>query len=172
MAQSFRDFRKEKANEEILWKDRKRYFGLPISFTQYILTGTKLRVRRGFFNTETDDVLLYRVLDVEVNRRFSQKIFGVGTINIYATDRTTPKIELKNVKRPEMVGDYLSEVVERVRDEKRITGREMFGAGVGFAPMPGDLDGDGIPDAAEEFQGSTTVEVDNLDPTPYDDYRN
>ena len=32
--------------DEILWKDRKRYFGLPISFTVYSFDGNRLYIKR------------------------------------------------------------------------------------------------------------------------------
>ena len=38
--------------EKILWTDRKRHtiFSLPLSFTKYTLTETKLIIQRGCFN--------------------------------------------------------------------------------------------------------------------------
>ncbi len=169
MTQSFDDFSKAKENEVVLWKDRKRHLGLPLSFTKYSVTKDKLRVKTGFFNTESNDVLLYRVLDVDVKRSFGQKIFGVGTVTIHASDRTSPTLSLVNVKKAEMVADYLQKLVEEARDLRNITGREMFGVGTGAVNVPGDYDGDGIPD---HLESGIDVSVDNLDPTPYDDYGN
>ncbi len=154
MAQSFNEYRKARSAEEVLWSDRKRYFGLPLSFTKYSVTADKLRLRKGLFNTTTDDVLLYRVLDVDVSRTFGQKFFGVGTVNIHAADRTTPTKSLVNIKKADMVADYISDLVERARDYKNITGREMFGVGTGQVNVQGDYDGDGIPD---HMQGNAPV---------------
>ena len=52
---------------EYLWKDRKRHFGLPISFTRYRLSDDRLFCETGFFNIKQDEVLLYRVRDLELN---------------------------------------------------------------------------------------------------------
>ena len=46
---------------EYLWKDRKRYFGLPLSFTRYALSDDRLFISVGFLSIKDDEVLLYRV---------------------------------------------------------------------------------------------------------------
>lgn len=149
--QSFKEYRKTREKEEVLWKDRRRYLGMPLSFTRYRITTIRLSVKKGLFNTKIDDILLYRILDIEVNKKFWQRIFGVGTIVVHASDRTTPLLELKSVKRSETVADYLSDLVEMRRDEKHVTGREMFGAAASFMGDMLDADGDGIPDHLDDF---------------------
>ena len=47
-----------------LWKDRKRYFGLPLSFTRYSLSEDRLFVSEGLLNIRDDEVLLYRVREI------------------------------------------------------------------------------------------------------------
>lgn len=115
-------------DEEILWKDRKRYLGLPISFTVYSLDNNRLYVKRGFFNSVMDELLLYRVLDVKLSRTFGQKIFGVGTIRLMTADQSNPNLEIKNIKKSDRIRKLISNIVERERNEKRIMGKEMFGA--------------------------------------------
>lgn len=115
-------------DEEVLWSDRKRYLGLPISFTKYRFDHNRFYCRKGFFNVSEEEVLLYRVLDVNIKRSFWQRIFGVGTVNIYTADQSTPTFEIKNIKDSERVKKALSTIVESERDEKRVLGKEMFGA--------------------------------------------
>ncbi len=129
--------------EPILWHDRRRYLGLPLSFTRYSFDSNKFYLKRGLFNTTSDEVLLYRVLDIRLSRTLWQKIFGVGTIVLKTADQTTPVLEIKSVKDSERVKTALSNIVENERNEKRVLGKEMFGA-AGHAGI--DLDGDGIPD--------------------------
>lgn len=114
--------------EEILWKDRKRHLGLPISFTVYSLDNNRLYVKRGFLNSVVDELLLYRVLDVKLSRSLGQKIFGVGTITLNTADQTNPTLIIKNIKQSDRTRKLLSNIVERERNEKRIMGKEMFGA--------------------------------------------
>jgi hypothetical protein len=114
--------------DEILWKDRKRYFGLPISFTVYSFDENRLYLKKGLFNTTIDELLLYRVLDIKLSRSLIQKIFRVGTITLVTADKSHGSIELKNIARSEQTRKALSTIVEKERDEKRILGKEMFGA--------------------------------------------
>lgn len=114
--------------DSILWKDRKRYLGLPISFTIYSFDNNRLYVRKGFFNIEEDEILLYRILDIGVQKTFWQRIFGVGTVHLDTADKTHKSFDLKNIKNPERIKKALSTIVEKERAEKRVLGKEMYGA--------------------------------------------
>lgn len=116
------------ADEEILWKDRKRYLGLPISFTKYSIDNNRLYLKKGLFNSTMDELLLYRVLDVKLTRSLGQKIFGVGSISLSTADQSNPKLLIKNIKQSDKIRRLLSNIVERERNEKRIMGKEMYGA--------------------------------------------
>ena len=65
---------------EYFWKDRKRYLGLPLSFTRYALSHDRLFLSIGFFSVKDDDILLYRIRDISVKRTLWQRLFGVGSI--------------------------------------------------------------------------------------------
>ena len=84
-------------SSEILRSDRKCILGMPISFTKYSIDNERLYIKRGFFSTESDEILLYRILDIKTTRTLWQKLFGVGTIVLYSADRTDMNLELKNV---------------------------------------------------------------------------
>ena len=86
-------------NDVLLWKDKKRYLGLPISFTTYSFDNNRLYIRKGLINTTEDEILLYRILDVTIRRTLGQKIFGVGSIILNTADQTSPVIEIKNIKK-------------------------------------------------------------------------
>ena len=98
-----------------------------------------------FSSTVTNETLLYRIMDLKLSRTLGQKIFGVGTITLFTADKSHSTFELKNIKKADKVRRYLSNLVEKEREKRRITGRELFGvAGDGGYDMP-DLDGDGYP---------------------------
>jgi len=138
----------EFVEDEILWSDRKRILGLPITFTKYTVDENRLYVKRGFFKTEIDETLLYRILDIKSSATFGQKLVGVGTVTLFCSDKSNPTLELKNVKFPEKVRRFLSETIEEKRTIHGVAGREMYGA----AGRPGhmDADGDGTPDFLEQ----------------------
>ena len=135
-------------NEELLWQDRRRYLGLPLSFTIYSFSKNKFYMKTGIFNVKSEEILLYRVLDITFKQSFGQKIFGVGSVILNTADRTTPVLEIKSIKTPDRVRKALSNLVEQRRDEKRVTGKEMFGAAGAFDSTgdDGDFDFDGMID--------------------------
>ena len=47
-----------------VWKDRKHFMWFPFSFTTYELRNDRLYEERGFFSTSSDELLLYRVVDL------------------------------------------------------------------------------------------------------------
>lgn len=113
---------------EILWKDRKRTFlGLPWSFTKYSLSEERFFVDKGFFKTVSDEIRLYRILDLQLTQTLGQKLVGVGTIRVCSSDKSLGDFEIKNVKKPRKVKELLSETIEKQRDIKRVVNREIIG---------------------------------------------
>lgn len=143
----------ENTNEEVLWRDRKRILGMPISFTVYVVDKDRFTTHKGFFKTETNEILLYRILDLKLVRTLGQKLCGVGTITLYSADQTNQTFEIKNIKKPEAVRKFLSRIIESQRTAKGLAGREIYGA-AGLINNEDadanhafvDVDGDGIPE--------------------------
>ena len=103
-----------------LWKDRKRYLGMPLSFTRYKLSEDRLFVSVGFLNIKDDEILLYRVRDIDTNRTLWQRIFGVGTVTVLSSDKTMPVLELKNVKDPVFVKELIHKQVEEMKIQRKV----------------------------------------------------
>ena len=85
---------------ETLWRDRKRFLGMPLSFTRYRLSEDRIFCEKGFFNIHEEEILLYRVRDLELRRSLGQRIFGVGSVLVHSSDKTMPVLELKNIRHP------------------------------------------------------------------------
>lgn len=113
---------------DILWSDRKRLtlFGLPWTFTKYRCTSEKFIIESGVFSTKEEEIRLYRILDLTLERSFLQRIFGLGTIYCDTVDKSTPKLVIKNVKNSRKVKELLSEAVEEERVKKRVSSREFM----------------------------------------------
>ena len=112
---------------EYLWKDRKRYFGLPLSFTRYALSEDRLFVSVGLLNIKDDEVLLYRVRDIDTERTLFQRLFGVGTIIVLSSDKSMPNLVLKNIKDPVMVKEIIHKQVEEMKIRRRVRVGEIMG---------------------------------------------
>lgn len=112
---------------EYLWSDRKRtLFGLPLSFTKYMMTEDRLFIEQGFLSKKEDEVRLYRIMDVSLTRSFLQRIFGVGTVHCCSADKTMKDFDIVSIKNPKDVKEQLSQLVEAQRDAKRVTNREYM----------------------------------------------
>jgi len=113
---------------EELWSDKKRIllFGLPWTFTKYICTTEKFVVESGFFTKKEEEIRLYRIMDLTLERTFWQRIFGLGTITCDTVDSSTPKLYIQNIKNSKKVKELISESVEAERMKKRVTSREYM----------------------------------------------
>ena len=112
---------------EYLWKDRKRYLGLPLSFTRYALSEDRLFISVGFLSIKDDEVLLYRVRDIDTERTLFQRLFGVGTVTVMSSDKTMPNLVLKNIKDPVMVKEIIHKQVEDMKIKRRVRVGEIMG---------------------------------------------
>lgn len=125
---------------EYFWKDRKRYLGLPLSFTRYALSHDRLFLSVGFISVKDDDILLYRIRDISVKRTLWQRLFGVGTVTVQSSDKTHPTLELKNVKDPMRVKETLHDLVEEMKQKRRMRFGEIMGSGYDENELDDNMD--------------------------------
>ena len=114
-----------KTGIDTIWEDRKRILGMPISMTKYYLSEDRLFVQTGLISMKIEETLLYRVSD----------IFGVGTIIIHSSDKSTPHIDLVNVKEPLVVKELIHKHVEVMKVSRNIRVSEFLDDGP-TAPDP------------------------------------
>ena len=111
---------------QYIWKDRKRILGMPLSFTRYAMSEDRLFLSTGFLSVSDDELLLYRVRDISVKRSLWQRIFGVGTVIVSSSDKSTPVITLQSIKSPMLVKELLHENVEDAKLKRRMRFSEMM----------------------------------------------
>lgn len=124
---------------EYIWKDKKRYLGMPISFTRYGMSEDRLFISVGFLNIKDDEILLYRVRDIDTSRSLWQRLFGVGTLTVMSSDKTMPTLVLKNIKNPVEVKELLHAQVEEIKMKRRVRIGEIMGNGLDEEDMDEDF---------------------------------
>lgn len=129
-------------SREYLWKDRKRYLGLPLSFTRYALTNDRLFLSVGFLNIKDEEVLLYRIRDITTSRSLWQRLFSVGTVTVVSSDKTSPTVILKNIKDPLSVKELLHEQVEDMKIKRRVRVGEIMTSNMDDDDLDPDTDED------------------------------
>lgn len=107
---------------KILWHDRKRWCGMPLSFTRYYLVESedwlKLYSSIGFLSIRGEEVNLYRVYDISVRATLSNRIFGTGTLILHCSSNSSEEVYLIRIKNPYKVRAMLSELIEQERAKR------------------------------------------------------
>ena len=124
---------------QYIWKDRKRYLGLPLSFTRYAVSDDRLFLSTGLLNIKDEEILLYRVRDLSLSRTLGQRIFGVGTIVVTSSDKSQPVLQIKNVKDPAGVKELIHTQVEEMKIRRRVRVNEVSTSSADVEDDP-DLD--------------------------------
>ena len=122
---------------EIIWKDRKRFLGMPLSFTRYSMSEDRLFLSVGFWSIKDEEILLYRIRDISSSRSLWQRLFGVGSVTVTSSDKTCPTLVLKNIKRPLVVKELLHTQVEEMKMRRRVRVGEVMGS---YTDDDSDLD--------------------------------
>lgn len=88
--------------------------------TIYTLTDQRLKFTRGVFSKTTEDLELYRVRDTKFQQSFFERLVGLGEIELFTTDETSPTIRLPYIAHAEAVREQIRGLVEARRDAKRV----------------------------------------------------
>jgi uncharacterized membrane protein YdbT with pleckstrin-like domain len=92
---------------------------LKVKYTILKLTDQRIIMSEGVFNKTTSEIELYRVRDVAVEEPFFMRIFGLGHVQIYATDEATSRVVLAAYKNPHWLKDQVRHFAEINRQKRR-----------------------------------------------------
>jgi membrane protein YdbS with pleckstrin-like domain len=116
---------------QYLWQDKKRYLGMPISFTRYALSEDRLFTSIGWLNIRDEQMVLYRVRDINVSRTLGQRFFGVGSVTLLSSDKSTPNLTLVNIQHPMEVKELIHRQVEESKKKNKGLISEIVGGPMG-----------------------------------------
>ena len=110
---------------EVVWHDRKRFMGMPLSFTRYYIVKkdnewVKLFRHKGLLSSVIDEVNIYRCFDLTLHASLADKIFGTGTIKVESNDSAMPDFYLMHIANPYKIRDLLSNLIEIERKKRRV----------------------------------------------------
>ena len=117
--------RKYGMDAEVVWKDRKRYLGLPWSFTRYSLIKNgdkwiKVFSDIGLLYTIVEEVNIYRIRDISLHQTLFDKIFGTGTVTLYSNDERQPEFKLRHIAHQYKVREIFSNLIEQERTKRGV----------------------------------------------------
>lgn len=117
-------------NNEPVFTERKRllFFGLPWTFTKYIIKPDVLTTDAGFFRIEENDCYMYKVQDVRLTATLMERMFKLGTVICYTGDVTDKELKLVHIKHAREVKDYILKASETARRKRRTLNTLDIGA--------------------------------------------
>lgn len=87
---------------------------------RYELTDQRLLESTGVFFRRTDELELYRVVDLVIEEPLLQRFVGRGRVVLRTADRSTPTVVLNAIPNPRQVGALIRNLVERCRVAKGV----------------------------------------------------
>lgn len=96
---------------------------LTVRCQTFELTTERLRITKGIINQNIDEVELYRVKDIVVDRKWWMRLTGLGSIHLETSDRSLPHVDIPAISDCIGLREALRKKVEAMRDKKRV--REM-----------------------------------------------
>ncbi|MBG7607584.1 MAG: PH domain-containing protein [Verrucomicrobia bacterium] len=96
---------------------------LTVRCQTFELTTERLRITKGVINQNIDEVELYRVKDIVVDRKWWMRLTGLGNVHLETSDRSLPHLDIPAIRDCIGLREALRKKVEAMRDKKRV--REM-----------------------------------------------
>lgn len=110
----------EDKEETVIWT------GKPL-FTlgeKYELTSQRLRIFKGVFSRDIEEIDLVRVRDTKVKQHLGERMAGVGDVTVFSTDKNNPEIVLNNVKEPVKVRELIRKAYLDEQERRGLRFRE------------------------------------------------
>jgi len=87
---------------------------------RYEIDPEQLRYTSGIILRKHEFVENYRIKDFLIEKPLIYRLFGLGNLTIYTSDKTTPILQLYAIRKPEEKYQILRGLVELSRKEKRV----------------------------------------------------
>lgn len=96
---------------------------LTVRCQTFEVTTERLRITKGVINQHIDEIELYRVKDILVERKWWMRLTGLGNVHLQTSDRSLPQLDIPAIRDCIGLREELRKLVEAMRDSKRV--REM-----------------------------------------------
>jgi membrane protein YdbS with pleckstrin-like domain len=88
---------------------------LQVMQTRYRLTDQRLFIERGVFSQTIDQIELIRVDDVRVRKKFIDRLWGLGSIELLTTDTSDSHLLIKGIRNPEDIAEHVRTCMRELR---------------------------------------------------------
>lgn len=102
-----------------LKESKKGIINIPKEY--YELTNERLKItKQGVITKDIKDIELYKIQDINVKQKLTDKALGVGDIEIISSDTNNPVLLLKRIKDPHDVREKIRAAVKEARRNEGI----------------------------------------------------
>ncbi|MBI3926148.1 MAG: PH domain-containing protein [Armatimonadetes bacterium] len=92
--------------------------------TRYELTTQRLRIFKGIFSRQLEELDLIRVRDTRVKQHVGERALNIGDVSIMSTDPDNPEVTLHNVKDPMKLRELLRNAYLKEQERRGLRYRE------------------------------------------------
>jgi len=96
------------------------YHILRVYCIRHEISSEEFRYYSGILHRKHEFIELYRLKDFSVDRPLIYRLFGMGNLTIYTSDKTTPVFKMEAIKNPQNIYKTLRGLVEQNRREKHV----------------------------------------------------
>ena len=109
-------------DEKVIWEGRP-YLSM-VEF--YALTTERIKIVKGLFGKDTENIELVRIQDIDVTQNLSERMFNIGDIQVRSADLSKPSVVLRNVSDPQKVYEVMRKAWLAARKRYGLQFREQM----------------------------------------------
>lgn len=80
---------------------------IKLKMIHYIVSEDRIEWSRGIMDRRVDNLDMFRVIDLSLQRSLLDCIFGIGTVTLITTDKTDPKFVFQKIRRSRKLYDVI-----------------------------------------------------------------
>lgn len=92
--------------------------------TRYELTSQRLRIIRGIFGRDFQEIELVRVRDTSVSQHLGERALDIGDVTVLSNDPQQPEVVLRNIKDPIEVRELIRTATLTEKKRRNLAYRE------------------------------------------------
>ncbi len=93
---------------------------LTVKRTRYRITNYRIDFERGWLSTSIDTMELWHVEDLKFHQSLIERIMGVGTIEIFSHDDTTPNLYMRGIPNARQLFSTLQQRIIAVKRQRGV----------------------------------------------------
>ena len=91
-----------------------------VKMIYYKVTKDRVEWSRGILDRRVDNIDMFRVVDLSLQRSLFDCIFGIGTVTLITTDKTDPEFAFEKIKQPRKLYDIIKKTSLEADSAQRV----------------------------------------------------